>query len=78
MKYKDWQAFLYFDHVGAPRWLTQLSIQLLILAQVKISWFMGSSPVSGSVQRQHGACLGFSLSLSLPFPTCAFSLSQNK
>ena len=32
---------------GAPGWLIQLSVQLLILAQVMISWFTGSSPALG-------------------------------
>ena len=36
--------------VGAPGWLSRLSIQLLlILAQIMISQFMGFSPVSSSV-----------------------------
>ena len=30
-------------------WLSRLSSQLLISAQVLISWFMGSSPMTGSV-----------------------------
>ena len=34
---------------GAPGWLRRLSIWLLILAQVMISWFVSSSPASGSV-----------------------------
>ena len=34
---------------AAPGWLSWLSIQLLTSAQVMISWFMGLSPVSGSV-----------------------------
>ena len=33
---------------GAPGWLSQLSLQLLISAQVMIAAFMGSSPTSGS------------------------------
>ena len=35
--------------VGVLGWLSQLSIQLLVLVQVVISWFMGLSPTSGSV-----------------------------
>ena len=38
-----------FVEMGAPRWLSQLSVQLLVLAQVMISQFMSLSPVSGSV-----------------------------
>ena len=34
---------------GAPQWLRWLSIQLLILAQGTISWFVSSSPTSGSL-----------------------------
>ena len=34
--------------IGAPGWLIQLSIQLLISAKVFISWFMRLSPASGS------------------------------
>ena len=56
---------------GAPGWLSWLSIQLLILVQVMISWFMSLSPMSGSE--------GFSFSLSLCLPllmcTCSLSLS---
>ena len=36
------------SQVGEPGCLSQLSIQLLILAQVMIPWFVGSSPASGS------------------------------
>ena len=46
--------------LGAPGWLSCLNIQLLISAQVVISWFMGSSPAPGSALKA-GACLGFSL-----------------
>ena len=34
---------------GAPGWPSQLSVQLLISAQVMISWFMGSGLAWGSV-----------------------------
>ena len=34
--------------IGAPGWLHRLSIQLLILAQVMISQFVGLSPLLGS------------------------------
>ena len=50
--------------------MTQLSIQLLILAQFMISRLMGSSP-------SQALCLGI-LPLSAPSPTHALSLSQNK
>ena len=32
---------------GVPWCLTQLSVRLLVLAQVTISWFMSSSPALG-------------------------------
>ena len=48
---------------GAPGWLSQLSVRLLILAQVMILRFMGSSPVLGSVLRVQ----------SLEFSLCTFS-----
>ena len=51
--------------IGAPGWLNQLSIHLLISAQVMISQFVSSSPKSGfalTVRRLLGI-----LSLSLSF-----------
>ena len=65
-------------HSGAPGWLSQFSVGLLISVQVMISWFMGLSPTSGS-HNQHRAYLGFCLSppLSLPLPcSCSHFLSQ--
>ena len=46
------------------------------MAQVTISQFVGSSPVSGSVltAQEPGACFGFRVSLSLPLP-CSRSVS---
>ena len=66
---------------GAPRWLSPLSVQLLISAQIIISQFASLSPVSGSALMVR-SLLGI-LSPSLcPSPTCiharAHSLSQNK
>ena len=55
-------------------WLSQLSIRLLILAQVMI-------PPHVRLHTKHGAGLGFSLSLSLPLPLSpihSLSLSKNK
>ena len=49
----------------APGWLSVLSIWLLILAQVMISWLVGSNPASGSVQIAQSLCGALSLSLSL-------------
>ena len=68
---------------GAPGWLSWLSIQLLVLAQVMISQFMGLSPASGSVLNtcsESGACFGFCVSFSVcPSPVHPLSLSlKNK
>ena len=41
----------YFILLGAPGWLSQLSIQLWVSAQGMISQFTSSSPTSGSVLR---------------------------
>ena len=55
---------------------------LQISAQVTISWFVGSSPVSGSVLTAWNLLgilsLSLSLSLSLALATHNFSPSQNK
>ena len=37
------------SYFGAPGWLSQLSVRLLILAQVMISQFLSSSPTLGSM-----------------------------
>ena len=60
----------YEKSLEVPGWLSQLSDQLLILAQVMISQFKRLSPMLGSVLTVHRACLEFSVSLSLcPSPT---------
>ena len=69
---------------GAPGGLSQMSIRLLISAQVMISWFVGLIPVSGSMLAAQSLFGILSLSLSLCHPpppaplTCSLSLSQNK
>ena len=59
-------------------WVAQ-SVKHLTSAQVMISWFMGSSPVLGSVltaQRLESALDSVSLSLSAPsLLACSLSLS---
>ena len=66
------------DIHGAPGWLSWLSVQLLISAQVMISQFVGSSPASGGSSLTTWSLLGiFSFSFSLPLPLSLF-LSQNK
>ena len=50
---------------GTPEWLRQLSVPLLVSAQVMISRFVGSSPTLGSVPTVQGLLGILSLSLSL-------------
>ena len=59
-----------YDHhkeilLGVPGWLSQLSIRLLISAQVMISRFVGSSPTLGSALTVWSPLGTLSLSLSL-------------
>ena len=75
------QSALFLKHwfkreprVGAPAELSWLSIRLLILAQVMISWFVGSSPKSGSVLTARSLLEILSLSLC-PYPVSTVSLS---
>ena len=58
-------------------WTAWLSVQLLISAQVVISWFVGLSPVSGSALSVQSLLEMLSLHLSL-FLLCVHALSQNK
>ena len=51
-----------------PGWLSQFSIWLLILVQVMISWFLRSSPKSGSMLTAWSLLRILSLPLSLPLP----------
>ena len=63
--------------LGAPGWLEQLSVGLLISAQVMISRFVSSSPASGSVLMAQSLDLFpiLCLPLSLPLPrSCSVSL----
>ena len=72
--------YLLKANIGAPVWLNWLSFQLLILAQVMISQFMGLSPVSGSVLRAQSlepASDSVSPFLSLPLTSsCCVYLSK--
>ena len=64
---------------GAPGWLSQLSVQLLISTQVMISQFVRSSPGSSSVLTTWSLLGILFLSFSLcPSPFCALSLSLSK
>ena len=51
-----------------PGRLSRLSVSLLILAHVMISWFVSSSPLSGSVLTTWSLLVILSLPLSLPLP----------
>ena len=65
---RSFVIILYFtklNHFGAPGWLSRLSARLLISAQVMIPWSWDQAPPR-ALRRQPEACLGFSLSLSLP------------
>ena len=63
---------MYLKILGVPAWLSQLSVGLMILAQVMISQFMGLSP-SGSVVTVQGL-LG--ILFLCPSPACTHTLSQ--
>ena len=64
---------------GAPGWFSRLIVWLLVSAQVMISWFVSSSPESGSVLRVWSLLGVLSLSLSLcPNSACSVSLKINK
>ena len=61
--------------VGAPGWLSQLSVRLQLGSWSWGSWFKPCIRLCA----EHGACLVFSVSVSLcPFPACMCSLFQNK
>ena len=62
-----------------PGWLSQLSVQLLVSAQVMISWFMSSSLALGSVLTVRSP-LGILSPLSAPPPqlTICIFLKINK
>ena len=62
-----------------PGWLSRLSIQALISAQVMILWFVGLSPKSDSTLTAQSLIEILSLSLYLcPYPSHVPSLSQDK
>ena len=65
---------------GSPGWLIQLSVWLLVSAQVMISQFVSSSPASGPVMSPQSLLGILSLSLSLcPLSrSLCLCLSQNK
>ena len=65
--------------LGAPGWLSQLSVQVSISAQVMIpgSWDPAPEPLIG-LYPEHGACLRFSLSCSSLGHTLALSLKEEE
>ena len=70
---------LWFENpeVGAPGWLSRLSIRLSISAQIMISWFMGSSPTLGSVLSLEPAWASSSFPVSLcSSPASSLSLKN--
>ena len=71
---KYWNIRIRKKKTGVPGWLSQLSVRLLILAQVMISRFVGWSPVSVSVLTAQSLLGSLSLSLSLWAPRPAHSL----
>ena len=54
------------SHLGAPGWLSWLSVQLLVLAQVVISRFVSSSPTLGSMLTAQSLLGILSFPLSAP------------
>ena len=72
--------FLKILNTGAPGWLSLLILRLLVSAQVMISQFRSSSPLSGSALTAAGSAWdSLAPSLSLPLPhLLSISLSQNK
>ena len=74
---KEWGASEIVEIVGAPGWLSQLGVQLLVPAQVMISQFVSSSPASGSLLTAQSLPGILSLPLSL-CPSSTLSVSQNK
>ena len=63
--------------IGAPGWLSQLSFQLLVLAQIMISQFVGASPMLGSVLTAWTLLGILSPSPSAP-PPLVLALSKSK
>ena len=64
---------------GAPGWFSRLGVWLLIPSRVMISWFLGSSPASGSALSMESAWDSLSSSLSLcPSPALSLSLKINR
>ena len=64
--------------LGAPGWLSQLGIRLLIVALVMISQFVSLSPKWGFVLTV-GSLLGIlPFPVSLPLAACGLSLSKYK
>ena len=71
----------HFKHFSrAPGWLSWLSVQILIFAQVMISWFMRWNLESGSVQTAQSllGILSLPLSLTAPPPIHMHMLFLNK
>ena len=77
---KKWNDEEETGSLGVPGWFSQLSLWLLVSAQVMISQFVSSSPASGPVMSPQSLLGILSLSLSLcPLPrSLCLCHSQNK
>ena len=81
-KYNSYNSYVEL-YLGVPGWLSRLSTQLLVLAQVMISLLVRSSPRSGSMLTAQSLLGILSLRLSAPPPgvhvhSLSLSLSQSK
>ena len=73
------QSWSFKMNSGAPGWHSQLSVWLLVLVQVMISWFMSSNPTSGSALMLQSLLGILCRLLSDPPPlVLSLPLSQNK
>ena len=67
----------YFKTFGVPGWLSWLSVQLLVLAQVVISWIVSSSLTSVSLLTAWSLLDILSLPFSVPL-SCSLSMSLSQ
>ena len=72
-----WKKLKNERKAGVPGWLSRLSIRLLILVQVMISWFVGSCPTLGSALTVWSLLGILCLPLSLPL-LCSLKINKLK